>query len=203
MTCWKRQNYRGWKSPHGWLQGLERLWRVIKTFFLDYSSGNLIVSFIQNVWNGTLYRSEFYSMCILGIMMQNISQWIWSKQTKENIPLHCRHGQRLLQSSVISSTPGSCHLPACKTCLGTTNINTTPLAFVGWGLREGHPCVVMFPVETSLVSVYKLASHSPYAAPRPRHYFVKYSPGETSSLYHKPHWKGKHSFLWMNVQLEA
>ena len=71
------------------------------------------------------------------------------------------------QSSVISSTPGSCPLPACKTCLGTTNINTTPLAFVGWGLREGHPCVVMFPVETSLVSVYKLASHSPYAAPPP------------------------------------
>ena len=40
--------------------GPRDLWRVIKTLLsLDYSSGNLIVSFIQNVWNGTLTGVNF------------------------------------------------------------------------------------------------------------------------------------------------
>jgi len=102
------------------------------------------------------------------------------------------------QSSVFSSTPGSCRLPAWKTCLGTANINTTPLAFVGWGLKEGHPCVVMFAVQTwageCVQACLPFTTCCPPDQELPDH-FIKYSPGETPSLYHKPHCKGNIHFL--------
>lgn len=53
---------------------------------------------------------------------------------------------QVAQGSVPGSTPGSCHLPAWKTRLGTTN--TTERASVGWGLREVHPCIIIFPMKT-------------------------------------------------------
>ena len=144
------------------------------------------------------YRSEFYSMYILGIMIQNIPQWIWSKQTKENIAVHCRHGQRLQRALLSAALLDPATSLPCKTCLVTTNINTTPLAFVGWGLKEAHPCVVMFPVETwageCVQACLPFTTCCPPDQELPDH-FIKYSPGETPSLYHKPHWKGNIHFL--------
>lgn len=43
----------GYSGPESILEGDKTL------LSLDYSSGNLIVSFIQNVWNGTLTGVNF------------------------------------------------------------------------------------------------------------------------------------------------
>ena len=112
--------------------------------------------------------------------------------------MHCRQGQEAAQSSVLGSTPGSCHLPAWKTCLGTPSINTTPLALVAWGLREGHPCIVMFPVDTWAGECVQACLPSITCCPADQEFqdhCLQSSPGETPSLYHKPPWKGSIYFL--------
>ena len=123
---------------------------------------------------------------------------IQTKNKQKQTLLCTAHKEKRLLRALLSAYSWVLPPPCLEDLLRDHQHQYHSPCFVAWGLREAHPCIVMFPVDTWVGECVQACLPSTTCCPPDQEFqdhCLQSSPGETTSLYHKPPWKGNIYFL--------